>query len=350
MTLPAPLLTTSPAIAQSGRFVAMRVDAAKIVASWRLSLFAHEWLTADGSIKDATALPDVERRKREKVEAALASGQPLDRPVLGIGIYDNVEIGAGRAVFLTLMDLGFTDIEVMVPIADYDSFAAYETTTRRSERGNVLYYILICIGLLAAINYAVATGSRSSVTSMTQDQQRLLAAELINYGDTLAKAATQLRLRGTAFNQLSLASAGLPAAYGTPGANPGNEIFNAQGGGVQYRKPPANALTAPANYVFTAGNGVAQVGSDCANASCSDLIAVAGPLVPAICTSIDSQLSILGSIPAVAAADVTTPFAGTASYTATIGAGAGDAALAGRTAGCFSLGGQDYFYQVLATQ
>src|SRR5690606_17467213 len=84
------------------RYTVVRVDTAKTLKSWQSSLFSFEWLTPDGAIRATDDLPLRERDRRIEAEKALKGGASLERPILGIGIMDNVEIGAGRAVFLTL--------------------------------------------------------------------------------------------------------------------------------------------------------------------------------------------------------------------------------------------------------
>src|SRR5688500_16139778 len=122
---------------------------------------------------------------------------------------------------------------------------------REHESGNVFFYIFICIALLAALSYAVAQGSRSSVTTLTDDRRQLVATEIIGYGDIVSKAVTQLRLRGTQVDQLSFANTVLPSAdYGDydcidppdtcpAGTGPQHEVFNPAGGAVVYSDPPA---------------------------------------------------------------------------------------------------------------
>lgn len=101
----------------------MRAD--KVVDSYRLSLFSYEWLDQAGHIRDMTALPDKERPKRENVERALQNGAALEKPILGIGIQDNIEIGAGRAVFLTLAALGLKQIPVHIPASHKEDFKSF---------------------------------------------------------------------------------------------------------------------------------------------------------------------------------------------------------------------------------
>lgn len=107
------------------RYAVVRVDIAAILKSWRGSLFSFEWLTPEGGLRGLDDLPLHERDKRLKIEQHLAVGDALERPVLGIGILDNVEIGAGRDVFLTLASQGLVDIEVHIPRSAQKDFTSF---------------------------------------------------------------------------------------------------------------------------------------------------------------------------------------------------------------------------------
>lgn len=223
------------------------------------------------------------------------------------------------------------------------------------ESGNILFYILVGVMLLAALSFAVTQGGRDNTKNLNQDKQRLLATEIIDYADTVKKAVDTVRLRSVPLMSLSFADAGLPAAYGTPGTNPPDEIFNTAGGAVVYKDVAADALegVASQSYVFTAKNEIKDIGSTCAADACTELLVMLPALKKDICIAINSILGVDnpgGTPPADSASDAT-PFAGsaTAVYADTIGDEAGSAALAGKTAGCFlDSGSSQYtFYQVL---
>lgn len=97
-----------------GKYMDITVSTARILESWRESVFSFEWLTGEGAIKAFEDLSETEKPKREAIEAKIAAGEALEKPVLGIGLQDNVEIGAGRAEFLTLAARGLTQIPVHI--------------------------------------------------------------------------------------------------------------------------------------------------------------------------------------------------------------------------------------------
>ena len=110
---------------RSENYKTVMVNTKKVLKSWRDSLFAYEWMTSDGDLKSKEALPEKERTKRENVEKNIHAQEPLERPVLGIGMMDNIEIGAGKAVFLTLASQGHKQIQVHVPKSQIDEFEKF---------------------------------------------------------------------------------------------------------------------------------------------------------------------------------------------------------------------------------
>lgn len=110
---------------RADHYMEITVDTAKIMKSWRESLFSFEWLLPDGRIKSAPELSDTERPRREAVEAALKNNQALDKPILGIGMMDNVEIGSGRAIFLTLVAHGIKTMPVHIPRGNEADFKKF---------------------------------------------------------------------------------------------------------------------------------------------------------------------------------------------------------------------------------
>ena len=163
----------------------------------------------------------------------------------------------------------------------------------RCESGNVMFFILIAIVLLAALSFAITQGGRDSSNNMSTERQRLLGTEIIDYGDVLQKSVQILRSRGIAFTSLGFAAPGLPAAYGIAGAAPTAEIFNDAGAGALYKRADDQSFTGAAqDYIFTARNEIAQVGTTCGGDDCADLLVLLPGLARAVCIDINRQLGI----------------------------------------------------------
>lgn len=222
---------------------------------------------------------------------------------------------------------------------------------RQTESGNVMFYILIAIVLLAALSYAISQGGRTGAQNLTGDRERLLATEIIDYADTVKKTVQMLRLRGSQFSDLSFASDDL-AGYGVSGTAPAHEIFNTAGGAALYKKPDDSALALPSDWIFTATNEVENVGTTGGAADNADLLMILQPLKKSVCITLNERLSVTnpaGDPPVDTDIDTAVPFTGGAGFAQTIGNEAGSASLAGHNAGCFreTASGNYYFYQVL---
>ena len=107
------------------KFVSLEIKVAPVLASWQESIFAHEWLTPDGKIKKISDMADKVQVRRKDIETLIKGDDPLERPVLGIGILDNVEIGSGKDLFLSLAALGMTTIPVHIPKSHENDFRMF---------------------------------------------------------------------------------------------------------------------------------------------------------------------------------------------------------------------------------
>ena len=107
-------------------YTVLTVDISKIVKSWRQSIIAHEWLDQGTHFRDVEHLSFHLRRQWEETLANIESGQDLERPILGIGIIDNVEIGTNRAIISVARTLGWKTIEVVVPEKMVDLFEEFK--------------------------------------------------------------------------------------------------------------------------------------------------------------------------------------------------------------------------------
>lgn len=123
---PVPIFIDNPALgSRQAAYMTVTLSMAPVLASWKESLFAHEWLRPDGTVKPPAEQNDSVREKRQIVEKKLKDGAPLERPVLGIGILDTVEIGAGRDTLLTLAAAGIGQISAHIPRSHYDEFRLF---------------------------------------------------------------------------------------------------------------------------------------------------------------------------------------------------------------------------------
>ena len=116
----------NPAIKdRAEKYLSVDVDTDKILDSWRTSLYAFEWITPEGRIKDVAELAETEQQKRSAIEQKLQNEGTLAKPVLGIGLLENIEIGIGRHEFLAAASHGLKKIPVHIPKSNQDDFTPF---------------------------------------------------------------------------------------------------------------------------------------------------------------------------------------------------------------------------------
>ncbi len=107
------------------KFITLEIKVAPVLASWRESIFAHEWLNPDGHFKKTSEMTQKVQMRRKAIEEDIENNGFLNRPVLGIGIMDNIEIGSGKDLFLSLAAMGLTTIPVHIPKSHEDDFRMF---------------------------------------------------------------------------------------------------------------------------------------------------------------------------------------------------------------------------------
>ncbi|MCE7886764.1 MAG: hypothetical protein DYH13_04575 [Alphaproteobacteria bacterium PRO2] len=105
-----------------------------------------------------------------------------------------------------------------------------------TERGNVMFYILIAVALLAALIFAVAQSGRGNIQQVSEEKARLYATEIIQSTGTMANGVAQLRLRGVRDTEISFDNPSVPY----PNANCADDtckLFHPAGAGLTYAAP-----------------------------------------------------------------------------------------------------------------
>ncbi len=105
-----------------------------------------------------------------------------------------------------------------------------------AQNGSAFFIILIAIAIFAMLSYALSKGSRMSASTLTADQAKLAAEEILSYTDTVRKAVQSLRLRGCTENQISFETPDTPE-YNNPTAPADKHchVFDIAGGKGIYR-------------------------------------------------------------------------------------------------------------------
>lgn len=111
--------------AQPERYITITVNAKKVVQSWKSSLFSFEWLTPEGDIRTPETLSESDQEKFRTVSKRYSENEEMERPILGLGLLENIEIGSRKDIFLTLTSLGESAISVHILKQDEKEFKEY---------------------------------------------------------------------------------------------------------------------------------------------------------------------------------------------------------------------------------
>lgn len=344
-------------LARPERFESVTIKIEPVIRDWAAeAVFAFEWVDNEGNPKPDPELKDKARDKKKAVNIALETGAPLKRPVLGLGIQDNIEIGAGCEVIMTLFAAGYKTADVHIPRSHHDFFAPYivKKRDRTHESGNVLVYVLIAVALLASLAFVITQGGQGGMKDLSADRDRLLATEILDYSDSVAKAVSILRLRGVGFDQISFAHPRLSATYGTYGTETAYELFNPEGGGIIFQSPnPQSMVGGAGDYMFVADNEIFGVGTNGDGVLSNEMMLVLRDIRMEVCQQINVLLNVTPPNTVPPSDDIDTPNLfnppGSAPSGTTTVASAASSPLHGKLAGCLmdSDDNEYVFYQVL---
>lgn len=110
----------------------------------------------------------------------------------------------------------------------------------RTQRGNILFLILLAVVLFAALSYAVTSSMRGGGKDGGSESANLKAAQIIQYATLIEASWQRLRLRGCGIDQISFehpdaTAAGLLYANSRAPSNKSCHMFDPAGGGVTYQ-------------------------------------------------------------------------------------------------------------------
>ncbi len=158
---------------------------------------------------------------------------------------------------------------------------------RRSEKGNVLFLILIAVALFAALSYVVTQSTRSGGGSTEREKNILSSAQMTQYPTALRTAIIRQVLGGVAVENI------LFNDPSTMGASTNLEVFHPSGGGATYQAAPADLSAGgntTLNWTYNAEFDVPGIGLD--GAGGNDLIAFLPGVSSGICRQVNEELGI----------------------------------------------------------
>jgi hypothetical protein len=165
---------------------------------------------------------------------------------------------------------------------------------KRQESGNVIFYVLIAVALLAGLSYTVAHSLRGGGQAISEEGRNMNASAMIEYGNIMAQAVSQLRLRGYRDTDLSFQNEVVEGYENPSCAEDGCKLFHINGGGVSYVVPKAewldNAQKDQSEFgtvYFNASTRVQDIGTEA-----DDLLMIIPYVKKEICLAINRKLGI----------------------------------------------------------
>lgn len=98
-------------------YTEMVLTPSQIFDAWKSSMFAHELIAKDGTIMGENALKGPSLQKYIAAYESLKRDEAVEKPVLGIGLFDGIEIGIGREIIAAAYHLNITDLPIHVRAA-----------------------------------------------------------------------------------------------------------------------------------------------------------------------------------------------------------------------------------------
>lgn len=238
--------------------------------------------------------------------------------------------------------------------------------TRNTQKGNVLFLILIAVMLFGMLTAAI-TKSEQGTNTMDRERGSISATDVMAYGGGLEKAVARILSDEVSENGLSFENAVWKTYDGNDIETAGMfggcttdkcKVFHPAGGGMNATTFPSIAVSSPANTDIQSGHSavysmkVAGVGTPA-----HDLVLMTAIIDMNTCKQINNQLRITNPSDQPPADDWSGAVLYAGSFTGPDDATdeIGDAAteLEGKPAGCVHRSGgaygasDNYFYQVL---
>lgn len=224
-----------------------------------------------------------------------------------------------------------------------------QTTSPCSERGSVIFYILIAIILFAALSYTVAQMMRSGDPSViSRESAKTYASEILTYSNTLRRAVRAMEIDGYDDTDISFENNSVSGYTNANCTDNDCEVFSPTGGAIRWTGPNEQA-TDGTDWRFISDYAVSDVGG-----ADSELLAVLKGVNKLVCIQINEMKDITNpsnNPPVADAFSAITKFTGSYDDSSgnIIGDNGDEVNFAGQRAACFEgpVAGTYYFYQVL---
>lgn len=162
------------------------------------------------------------------------------------------------------------------------------------EKGNVLFVILVAVALFALLSFVITKDNAGSDKMKNDDKDSLYASEIIAYGNSVKLVIEQMRtLKGISDNNeegngVLFSARDANSDYGDPDTQPSTEVFNINGGKIEYQQPMPAACNKKDDcvYEFSGQYNIPDIGDN----TKAELSMIVVGLTESVCIQINRAL------------------------------------------------------------
>ena len=187
-------------------------------------------------------------------------------------------------------------------------FVGYTVNMRKNytTNGNVLFLILIAVGLFAALSYAVSRGTTGGTSTITDEQGRIGAGEILRTMQSIKGGYDFLwNQKGCSIDEISFIKAGMEIGAidfdaDSPKADDSCDMFAIAGAGVNYptnlnqyqEQVAAGTSFGKLAFWFSGNEPAVNFGITNLGTAANDHIVILEAVRPEICTNLNSLAKI----------------------------------------------------------
>lgn len=159
----------------------------------------------------------------------------------------------------------------------------HKIKSRNGERGNVVFFVLLGIILIALVTAAIRSGGGAG-ENIDREQLVIAASTVRQYASELERAVAIIEQNGISESDIRFAHPEAHSDYGDITSNPARQVFDRKGGGAQYKKP--SGVNDGSAWEFYGTTTLPEVGSPARG----DLIAVLPAVDKKLCEKLNKTI------------------------------------------------------------
>lgn len=168
----------------------------------------------------------------------------------------------------------------------------------KNQKGNVFVYILIAVGLFAALMFVISKSSTQTDAAgeLSDGESKIVAGEIIAYAASTTNALSQMQQTGATVNMIDFM---LPSDIDFNNAPTIYKLFHPDGGGLNYKPLPQKA-SADDKVGLAAGYYVGRFNNiEWTPTTAHDVVFTAYEIKEKVCKELNQKVATTTNIPIV---------------------------------------------------